>query len=71
MRACLRYYYLVSIGIDDEIRVVCDHDDLAFMLCVTEQFHKFVLDGFWIQVLLGLIYDQGAIVRVIEGKIEE
>ena len=71
MRACLSDDDLIGVGVDDEIGVVRHHDDLALGLRRDEERHQFVEHGLRIEIFLGLIDDQRAIVGIVERQIEQ
>src|SRR6476620_4591687 len=46
---------LISICVYDQIRVMCDDDDLTSQSCSLESLHQILVDGLWVKVLLGLV----------------
>ena len=62
---------LVCIGVHDEIGIVGDDDDLAALLRLTKEFHKLIENRLLVQILLGLIDNERAIIFDIDRKIEE
>ncbi|MCW0197147.1 MAG: hypothetical protein OJI97_03275 [Sphingopyxis sp.] len=55
---------LIGIGVDHEIGVMRDDDDLALGLGLEEQADEFIIDGLGIEIFLGLIDDQ----RPLRGR---
>jgi hypothetical protein len=47
--------HLVDVGVDDEIGIVGNHDDLSSVTRRLEELHQFGVNRFWIKVLLRLI----------------
>lgn len=62
---------LVSIRVDHEVGVVGDHDDLPLGLGRDEQGDQFIKDRFGIEILLGLIDDQGPMIALVERQVQE
>ena len=71
MRTRLRNDDLISIGIDHEVSIVCDHDDLTMRLGLDEDRDQFVEDRFRVETLFWLIDDQRPVVSIVESEIEE
>ncbi len=63
MRSGLSDDDLIGVGVDDEIGVVRDHDDLPPKPSLGEERHEFVEDGLRVEIFLGLIDNERAIVR--------
>lgn len=53
----LRHDDLVSVGVDDEIWVMRDHNYLTLLLCFKKEPYEFIEDGLWIEVFLRLVND--------------
>ena len=62
---------LVSVRVNDEIGVVCDHDHLPAPLGRLKKRDEFVVHGSRVQVLLGLVDDERPVVVIIQRKVEE
>lgn len=71
MRTDLRDNDLIRVRIDDEVRIMGDHDDLSLGLRGDEQRNKLFKDGLGVEILLGLIDDERTIIGVIQCQIEE
>ena len=61
--------HLLGVSIDDEVWVVSHDDDLTTLLRFSEVVDKYVVDGGVVQVLLGLVDDQGAIVQPVHSEV--
>lgn len=64
-------YDLVGIGVDNQVRIVGDHNDLAVRFGLDKQRHQLLENGFWIEIFLGLVNDQRPSVPVIQGEVEQ
>ncbi len=69
-RCNVSYDNLVSISIYDEVRIVVDHDNLAFASGLLKQGDELIVNGFWIKVFFWLVDNQRSDVIIIECKLE-
>src|SRR5579871_4485199 len=63
-------YYLISVCINDEIRVVSNDDYLPPQACLRKQTHELVENRLRIKILFRLINDERAIIGIVESKIK-
>jgi hypothetical protein len=61
--------HLVRIRVNDQIGVVRDDYDLASRLCIANMAHQLIKDGFRVEVLLGLVYHQRAVILIVYREI--
>lgn len=71
MRTRFSHDDLVGVGVDDEVGIMRNYDDLASGFGRDEKRHQLIEHGLRIEILFGLVYDQRAIVGIIESKIEQ
>ena len=69
MLATLRNYHLIRVGVDHEVGVVRNDDDLPPMLRGAELLYEFLKDRLWIQIFLRLVDDERPHVLRINGQI--
>ena len=62
---------LIGVGVDDEVRIVRNHDHLAMRLGLDEETNKFLKDRFRVKVFFRLINDQRSVVAVIQREVEQ
>ena len=70
MRASVGDDNLISVRVNHKVRIVGNHDDLAFPLGRLEQWDELVVNGFRIEILFRLVDDQWSVICVVERKVE-
>jgi hypothetical protein len=63
--------HLFGIGVDHEIRIVGDQDDLTARFRVLEVARQQLVDGLIVEILVWLIDDQRSCIHGIEAEIQD
>ena len=71
MRSNLGDYHLIRVGVHNQVRVVRDDDDLTPVLGFDKKADQLVEYRFRIEIFLGLVDDERAIVRFVEREIQQ
>jgi hypothetical protein len=71
VRSSLGDYHLIRVGVHNQVRVVRDDDDLTPVLGFDEKPDQLVEYRFRIEIFLGLVDDERAIVRFVEREIQQ
>jgi hypothetical protein len=59
----------IRICVNDQIRVVRDHNDLPSLRGVAKKRHQIRVDRTWVEILLGLVDDQRTLVPLVQRRL--
>ena len=68
-QGALRDDDLLGVGVDDEIRIVRDDDDLPTLFGFPEVFSQDLVGGLIIEILVWLVDDEGSVVESVDCQV--